>query len=152
MRLRNLVILVLAIAMVGVSAVSADEHSECEAVGGTLLIQFIEPTVGLAVMEGDLSGTVRGVVVEQTPNEDGSMSMALEHVILTDSGDMLMTTDEATFTPVTEDVFLMNQTQTFVGGTGEYDGATGEIVEFGAVNMATGQGVVRYEGTLCRAS
>lgn len=141
---------VLMLVSVGVNATSAqDATTDCETVGGTFLINFVDPTTGLAVLSGDLTGAVRGVILDQTMNEANTMSLSLAHVIVTETGDMLMTTDEATLTPVDEGLFFMQQTQTIVGGTGRYAEVTGTLTEFGAVNMNTGQGVLRYTGEIC---
>jgi len=141
---------VLMLLSVGINATSAeDSTTDCETVGGTFLINFIDPTTGLAVLSGDLTGAVRGVILDQSMNEANIMSLSLVHIIVTETGDMLMTTDEATLTPVVEGLFFMQQTQTIVGGTGRYDEATGILTEFGVVNMGTGQGVLRYTGKIC---
>jgi hypothetical protein len=141
---------VVMLVSVGINVTSAqDSATDCETVGGTFLINFVDPTTGLAVLSGDLTGAVRGVILDQTMNEANIMSLSLEHVIVTETGDMLMTTDEATLMPVDEGVFFMQQTQTIVGGTGRYAEATGTLTEFGAVDMGTGQGVLRYTGEIC---
>lgn len=141
--------LTISLSLAGGSVSAQGDAGACSAVGGTFMLNFIDETTGLAALSGDLSGAVRGVIVEMTAHEDGSMSFTAEHVINTVSGDMLMTQDEATLTPVEEGVFYMVQNQTIVGGTGEFAGVTGSLEEFGVVNMSSGQGVLRYSGELC---
>jgi large exoprotein involved in heme utilization and adhesion len=118
-------------------------------VGGTFIIQFVDETTGIAALSGDLSGAVRGVIEESSVADDGTMTMQLAHTIVTSSGDLLLTTDAATLTPVTGTLFLMQQTQTLVGGSGTYANVTGTLEEFGAVDFGTGQGVLRYSGEIC---
>ena len=36
-----------------------------------------------------------------------------------------------------------------IGGTGRFDGATGTLYAFGAVDLNLGQITLRYEGTVC---
>jgi hypothetical protein len=43
-------------------------------------------------------------------------------------------------------MFVMRQTQTVVKGTGRFAGASGTLEEIGVVDMAKGQGVLRYSG------
>ena len=115
-------------------------------VGGTFILNFIDETTGVAVLTGDLQGAVRGVIRSQTPGEQGVLHLLLEHAITTVAGDLIVTSDQATLTPVQDGTFVMRQTQTVVKGTGRFAGASGTLEEIGVVDMAKGQGVLRYSG------
>jgi hypothetical protein len=117
-------------------------------VGGTFLLNFIDQTTVVAFLTGDLQGAVRGVIREQTSNEQGILHLTAEHTITTARGDLIVTADQATLTPIEEGIFYMKQTQTIVRGTGAFMGATGTLEEFGAVDMGQGQGVLRYRGQI----
>lgn len=156
--MKHIRILTLILALLGGAMLSplnigrstAQESNDgCEIVGGTFLINFIDPTTGVAVLTGDISGGVRGIIVDSSVDDNGVMTLTLEHVIITTSGYFIMTSDEATLTPVEENVFFMRQTQTIVGGTGPYLNATGTLIEFGAVDMGTGEAILRYSGEIC---
>lgn len=133
----------------GVFGVAYAQDTACTTVGGAFLINFIDETTGLAALTGDLTGAVRGVILESEPGDDGTLALTLEHAITTEAGDLILTSDQAMLTPVEDNVFLMRQVQTIVGGTGEFAEATGSLQEFGAVDMALGQGVLRYTGEIC---
>jgi hypothetical protein len=117
-------------------------------VGGTFLINFVDETTVVAVLTGDLQGAVRGVIHSQTPDEQGVLHLTAEHAITTAAGDALVTSDQATLTPVQERTFFMRQTQTLVKGTGKFAGASGALEEIGVFDMAKGQGVLRYSGRI----
>ena len=117
-------------------------------VGGAFILNFIDPTTGVAVLTGDLQGAVRGVIRTQNADAAGALHLTLEHAITLSSGDLLLTNDEATMTPLGDNLFLFRQRQTIVKGTGAWDGAAGELTEIGVVDMAKGQGVLRYSGRI----
>src|SRR5215469_6312492 len=119
-----------------------------EQVGGIFLLNFIDQTTVVAVLTGDLQGAVRGVIREQKSDEQGCLHLMAEHAITTARGDLVVTADQATLTPIKEGVFYMQQTQTIVRGTGAFAGATGTLEEFGVVDMGQGQGVLRYRGQI----
>jgi hypothetical protein len=117
-------------------------------VNGTFIVNFIDSTTGVAVLTGDLQGAVRGVIRTQSADAAGVLHLTLEHAITLSSGDLLLTNDEATMTPLGDTLFLFRQTQTIVKGTGTWDGAAGALTEIGIVDMAKGQGVLRYTGRI----
>jgi hypothetical protein len=91
---------------------------------------------------------VRGVIQSQTSDEQGVLHLVAEHAVTTVAGDALVTSDQATLTPVEEGVVFVRQTQTLVKGTGKYAGASGVLEEIGVFDMAKGQGVLRYSGRI----
>jgi hypothetical protein len=121
-------------------------------VGGTFLINFLDETTVVAVLTGDLHGAVRGVILSQTPGEQGVLHLTGEHAITTAAGDLLVTSDQATLTPIQDGTFFMRQTQTLVKGTGKFAGASGTLEEIGVVDMARGQAVLRYSGRITLAA
>jgi hypothetical protein len=121
-----------------------------EQVGGTFLLNFIDQTTVVAFLTGDLQGAVRGVIREQSSDEQGILHLVAEHAITTARGDSIVTADQATLTPIKEGIFYMEQTQTIVQGTGAFAGVTGTLEEFGVVDMGQGQGVLRYRGQIQR--
>ncbi len=125
------------------------ESNACAQVGGTFMINFIDQTTALAVLSGDLQGAVRGTILKSEPSANGVLNLTTQHAILTATGDLLNTADQSVLTPISDKMYFMTQTQTITGGTGRFASATGTIKEFGAVDMGTGQGVLRYAGQLC---
>jgi hypothetical protein len=149
-----LLIGIFVLAVGSVAAISAQENptAQCQSVGGTFMIDFIDETTAVAALTGDLNGAVRGVILENAANENGTLELTLEHAITTEAGDLLLPSDQATLTPVMESMFFMHQDQTIVGGSGKFANATGSLEEFGAVDMAAGLGVLRYSGEICQNS
>ncbi|MEP7285684.1 MAG: hypothetical protein ABI947_07950 [Chloroflexota bacterium] len=150
----SLLVLTLLLGLFGgtqFNAVHARSSAEgsCTQVGGTFLINFVDQTTAIAALTGDLQGAVRGVIVKSAAGDKGVLNLSLEHAITTSSGDSIRTADQAVLTPVQDKTYFMSQTQTIMSGTGRFANATGTIKEFGAVDMATGQGVLRYSGQIC---
>lgn len=150
-RLLLVIVAGVLIVLSGVAPSQAQDESaaNCVTVGGTFIINFVDQTTGIAVLTGDLRGAVRGTIVENVPGDNGVLNLTLQHVIVTEAGDLILTSDIATLTPIVDGVFYMQQTQTIVSATGHYQNATGTLNEFGVVNMATGEGVLRYRGEIC---
>src|SRR5215831_10969110 len=147
----SMVLLLMGVPPYLVSAQS-NTPGNCKAVGGAFIINLIDKTTGLGEVTGDLKGVVRGTILKAEPGANNMQKLALQHVIITDSGAVITTADQATLTPIDSTTFLWQQSQTVTSATGAYNGMTGTLDEIGVVNMATGQGVLRYNGTLCNKS
>jgi len=134
--------------------VSAQSNTpgNCKTVGGSFIINLIDKTTGLGEVTGDLKGVVRGTILKAEPGSNNLQKLALQHVIITDSGAVVTTADEATLTPITNTTFFWQQSQSVTNATGPYSDMTGTLDEIGVVDMATGQGVLRYNGKLCNKS
>lgn len=121
----------------------------CKTVGGAFIINLIDKTTGLGEVTGDLKGVVRGVILKAEQGANNTQKLTLQHVIITDSGAIITTADQATLTPIADTTFFWQQSQTLTSATGQYSDMTGTLDEIGVVDMAKGQGVLRYNGKLC---
>lgn len=153
--MKRLTLVVLFVALLFAGSVPSgvfaqDGTPTCQTVGGAFLINFVDESTGVAVLSGDLQGAVRGVILSSSAAADGTLSLQLQHAIVTADGGLIFTEDRATLTPVADTLFFMQQTQTITGGAGDYANASGTLTEFGAVDMGSGQGVLRYSGEICR--
>jgi len=103
---------------------------------------------------GTATGDLRGAVGAKILNTDG-VNFLIEHHWVTEVGDTIF------FNPVTEVATPLNPSSLHIfglalpqpievtGGTGRFDGATGSIAAFGALDGAHGQTVFRYSGQVC---
>jgi len=78
----------------------------CQSVGGTFLANFIDPKTGVAVLTGDLNGSVRGLLLKSAHDANGTLHFTLAHVIVMTSGDTLRTSDQSVLTPVGGNVYF----------------------------------------------
>ncbi|MCR9110969.1 MAG: hypothetical protein NXH94_19040 [Rhodobacteraceae bacterium] len=127
--------------------------ADCQPVAGTIDATVVggEPLNVLGNVTGDLAGATRAVVLGQKASDDGSVTLELAHNFVTFNRGSLATTDSAVWTPVPgrEGVFHMSTSYTITGGTGAYDGATGELVNDGVADTTTGLVTLRYAGEVC---
>ena len=141
-------------------AMSAGAQSRfCQSAGGMLMtdLAVIDSTTTMGVATGDLKGAV-GATILNVDSENGGATMifTVQHHWTTESGDVLFF-DQAKATA--EQVGGSKSTRFGIvsypthlkGGTGRFAGATGDFTNIGEVDLATGQLVFRYSGTLCFA-
>jgi len=139
----------LMLAAAPVSAEAAGDN--CVPIGGTALGQFFND--GKDVI-GAMSGTwsaVRGTVVSQKKTPTG-LDLGMEHVFSTGEGGVVRTLDDVTLTtiPGQENDYGLDIAYTVVESFGHLKGYTGTFNSYGRLNAATGEGVVRYSGQLCK--
>ena len=138
----------LALALSGGTAFAA-----CMPVAGTIDATVVggEPLNVLGNVTGDLAGATRAVVLGQGSGDDGRVTLDLAHDFVTFNRGSLTTTDSAIWTPVPgrEGVFHMSTNYTITGGTGAYEGATGQLVNDGVADTTTGLVTLRYAGEVC---
>lgn len=138
----------LAFALTGGAAIAA-----CMPVAGTIDATVVggDPLNVLGNVTGDLAGATRAVVLGQTAGDDGLVKLDLAHDFVTFNRGSLRTTDSAVWTPVPgrDGVFHMSTTYTITGGSGAYEGATGQLVNDGIADTTTGLVTLRYVGDVC---
>lgn len=127
-----------------------DPH--CKSVGGSIMTNL--GAIDQATTMGTATGDLRGAVGAKILSTDG-VNFSIQHHWVTEAGDTIF------FSPVTEVATPLNpagvgilglslpQPIQVTGGTGRFDGATGSIAAFGALDFAHGQTVFRYSGQVC---
>ena len=141
-----------------------DEHN-CRKVSGGIVTNFLNEsgtvsgtsfaneTLGTAT--GDLKGGLGVYVLSLQPGPNGTTIFHNHHHWVTEAGDTIFLADAyATAYPsVVPGLFAATYPNgvNITGGTGRFAGATGNIASWGAVDLNTGQIVLRYEGTICFA-
>lgn len=138
------------------STIAATSSSDrCTPVGGMLMTNFdgIDQSTTLGTATGDLAGAVTGTVLGMPgPGSGGSVVFHIQHHWVTQSGDTLFF-DPATATtlPLSKTLFaIISYPIHLTGGTGRFNGATGELTAIGEVDLSSGT-VFRYSGKVCLA-
>ena len=145
-------------AMLFAVAVGAQPKS-CQPAGGMLMTDLgaVDANTTMGVATGDLRGAVGATMLNIDAQNDGAtLIFTVQHHWVAESGDLLFF-DQAKAT--VEQVGGAQSTRYGVisysvhlkGGTGRFAGATGDITNIGEADLATGQLVFRYSGTVCFA-
>jgi hypothetical protein len=128
---------------------SQAQSGNCHSVGGSMLTQFVDQKTGQYQLIGDFQGTGRGIILEQKQDETIT-TVKLEHTFVMSNGDLLQTKgDVGTFIAAKEQKTFAAISFKIVGGTGRYNAANGTLESIGAADFASGQGVLRYSGSIC---
>ena len=131
------------------------DSPRCQLVGGAVSTNFLDQASTLGVATGDLAG---GLGVDVKGVSPGIYAPSLvfhnHHRWVTATGDTIFFGDaDATAYPVQDVPGLYAVTYKagvqITGGTGKFNGATGTLQVFGAINNNTGQIVLRYGGSVC---
>ncbi|KAA6460322.1 hypothetical protein DYQ86_14900 [Acidobacteria bacterium AB60] len=145
----------LVVCLLGMASIFAHATSECRVVGGAISTNFVNPTTTAGTATGDLAGSVGVSVLKVTPNASGAVVFHNQHTWVTATGDTIQTDPaDATAFPTSVPGFYAASYLNGVvitGGTGRFAKASGKVFGWGAVNLATNELVLRYEGTVCFA-
>jgi hypothetical protein len=130
----------------GFSAVpGAAASGHCQPVGGSVFTNFVDPTDAVGPVSGDLAGAVSVQILAI----NGNVYHIRKHFVTT-SGDTMTVadTDFTTYPTSVSGLAAATEPMTITGGTGRFDGATGSVTFFGAIN-GDGEVTLRYSGTIC---
>jgi hypothetical protein len=142
--------------LLGMTCVAAQAVTNCHHVGGTISTNFLDASTTFGTATGDLAGAIGVSVVGFVPNNDGSVTFQNQHHWVTSTGDTI-NAEPANAVGYPSAVTGLYATiypngVTIAGGTGKFEGANGTLSSWGAVNLATGEVVLRYEGKVCYAN
>jgi hypothetical protein len=124
--------------------------SRTVSLGGTANFGFAENAGGFVVaMTGEFNGGAFAKVVGE-PRREGNRTYAeLEHIFIRQDGSMIFTRDKAEWVHVDGDArVLAATTYTVVRCTGAFEGLKGTFRSWGSLNPQTGEGVLRFAGSL----
>jgi hypothetical protein len=133
------------------SAMAAPKH--CAPVGGTFITNLggFGNNTTLGVITGDIKGAVGVQVLSISTAPDGATTITLQHHLVTETGDTV-TIDQAQAIGVfvAPGLFALTNYQIHLsGGTGRFQGATGDMSVIGEADFNTGHLIGRYTGSLC---
>jgi hypothetical protein len=139
-------------------AVAANGQSKsCNSVGGMLMTNLgaIDANTTMGYATGDLKGAVGATILNiETLNSGSTLIFTVQHHWVTESGDLLFfdeakaTVEQVGGTQSTR-YGVVRYTTHLKGGTGQFAGATGDLTNIGEADLATGQLIFRYSGTVC---
>ena len=133
----------------------ADDDHKCSDVSGTIGANLTSSSTAQGTVTGGLRGSVTASFTT-SPEANGSISLSLNHVFVTESGDTLTTQDSGLLVPVSgaPGVYHMTVQYKITGGTGPFSGATGALLNHGeaVLNSTPAQLTLRYSGHICRAT
>ena len=123
----------------------AAANGHCQPVGGSVFTDFVDPTDAVGPVSGDLAGAVSVQILAI----NGNVYHIRKHFVTT-SGDTMTVadTDFTTYPTSVSGLAAATEPMTITGGTGRFDGATGSVNFFGAIN-GDGEVTLRYSGTIC---
>lgn len=151
---RTYVLAAVAATMISAPVVShgaaiAPQSPKCSPAHGLFEDHLVTPPPTLTTagrVLGSLHGDLHFALVNQTPSLTPTVGFYdAQSSIQTDDGDVHFS-EAGSIDGVTGNFAVV---QTIVGGTGRYQGATGQLLAHGNFSFATGQGHGEYEGTVC---
>ncbi len=118
--------------------------------GGTATFDYVEPIGGYVVaMTGDFDGGVFARAVGEPKVEGDKTHLDLEHYFVRKDGSTIRTRDRSVLTAVSgEGRVLAATTYDVVRATGAFEGMGGRFESWGSIDPATGQGVLRFWGSI----
>ena len=137
--------LIMLLAAASVFPAAPGLADNCQPVGGSVFTNFVDATDAVGPISGDLAGAVSVQVLQV----NGNVFHIRKHFVTT-SGDTITVadTDFTTYPTSASGLAAATEPMTITGGTGRFDGATGSVTFFGAIN-GNGEVILRYTGTIC---
>ena len=133
------------------------QPGRCETVGGMLMtnINAIDGAINLGPVTGDLAGSVAAKIL---PGQNADGSSNVQHYWVTSAGSTILFKPAALKgTPIPANdpnatlvaVSWGNYVSEISGGTGKFEGATGQLEYFGLADFKQLTLVLRYRGQVC---
>jgi hypothetical protein len=141
------------------AVVAGAQSKSCQPAGGMLMTNLgaVDASTTMGVATGDLKGAVGATILNiDAQNGGATLIFTVQHHWVTESGDLLFfdqakATVEQVGGSQSTRYGVVSYTAHLKGGTGRFAGATGDITNIGEADLATGQLVFRYSGTVCFA-
>ena len=152
--------LIMATAPIGSVALAQSQQAEphCTQVSGAFYTNFIAPDQTAGVATGDLKGAlgVKVLAVSGTVGNGKPVILTVQHFWVTETGDTLLLEQAqvAAYPSTSPNQPLLYSAAyekgiKIIGGTGKFDGATGLLKAWGAVDLGAGEVAGRYRAEIC---
>ena len=149
----------VAVAAMLFAAAAIAQAKSCQQAGGMLMTDLgaVDASTTMGVATGDLRGAVGATILNlESQNNGATLIFTVQHHWVTETGDLLFfdqakATVEQVGGSQSTRYGVVTYTTHLKGGTGRFAGATGDFTSMGEADLATGQLVFRYSGTLCFA-
>jgi hypothetical protein len=133
------------------SALATPKH--CASVGGAFMTNVggFGANTTLGVITGDIKGAVGVQILNIQTGSDGTTTITVQHHLVTEAGDTVeIQQAQAIGVFVAPGLFaITNYHFQVTGGTGRFDGATGDMSAIGEADFNAGHLIGRYSGQLC---
>lgn len=141
------------------TAAAGAQSKSCQPSGGMLMTDLgaVDANTTMGVATGDLKGAVGATILNiETLNGGATLIFTVQHHWVSETGDLLFfdqakATVEQVGGPQSTRYGVVSYPTHLKGGTGRFAGASGDFTTIGEADLATGQLVFRYTGTLCFA-
>ena len=148
---------VLAVFVILFAIAASAQAKSCQSAGGMLMTDLgaVDANTTMGVATGDLKGAVGATILNiESQNGGAILIFTVQHHWVSESGDLIFfdpakATVEQVGGPQSTRYAVVSYPSHLKGGTGRFAGATGDFKTIGEVDLATGQLVFRYSGTLC---
>ena len=149
----------IAVAAMLAAVAAGAQAKSCQSAGGMLMTDLgaVDANTTMGVATGDLRGAVGATILNlESQNNGATLIFTVQHHWVTETGDLLFfdpakATVEQVGGSQSTRYGVVTYTAHLKGGTGRFAGATGDFTNMGEADLATGQLVFRYSGTLCFA-
>jgi hypothetical protein len=148
---------IVAASLILAAGAASGQSKSCHSVGGMLMTDLgaVDANTTMGYATGDLKGAVGATILNIVEQNNGAtLIFTVQHHWVTESGDLLLidpaeATVEQVGGPQSTRYGVVSFSVHLKGGTGRFAGATGDITNIGEADLATGQLVFRYSGTVC---
>jgi hypothetical protein len=134
-------------------AVAEQDGTNCSKVGGLIMTNFgaIDANTTLGIATGDLRGGVSATILSITGPQT-ALTFIVQHHWVTESGDGIFFDRVQAFASEVLNTAVYGVTfepLRITGGTGRFQGASGELNTFGSADLGSGRTAFRYTGRVC---
>ncbi|MGF1476834.1 MAG: hypothetical protein ACFB6S_14860 [Geminicoccaceae bacterium] len=123
---------------------------ECRTLGGTANIRNLSQTEFVVAMTGEFEGGAFARSLGAEDAGDGWTEYQLEHYFTTENGSWIKTRDVGRHRLAYDDRYYGETQYNVVDAGGAFEGMRGSFRSWGAFDYARGDGVLRFDGEICR--